>query len=303
MANKFLTPKEIANQALATLLETTVMVPLIHRDLTAEFTPKKIGNSIDIRKPAVFEAKPFTHAGGITIQDAQEDFVTVKIDKFFDTSFSITDTQMALELEDFDTQLLTPAMQSIAQQVDATILDLRDDFDTIVGTDSEFPFKKPNVLLDAGAKLDQALVPYDGRYAVIGAVTKQNWLNDPLLARADQSGSTEALRRASIGRDLYNFNVFHSSMIKHPGAAPATGTPTTETDWAFHNSALAIAFAPQEIPRGADGYVASHKGVSVRVLMNYDHTHKQSVCSVDVLFGVKTLDPNRGVLIQGELAA
>lgn len=302
MANKLLTPDVIAKQALATLHETLVMAKLVHVDYTQEFSGQKVGDTINIRKPATFVAKDFNRANGIEIQDGREDSIPMKLDKFKDVSFSATTEELALDIEDFDEQLLTPAMNAIALAVDTELLGLRKDFTQVAGLGTEFPFNKPEVLLEAGALLDVNKVPVEDRFAVVGPMTKATWLNTPLLKQANTSGTTEALRRASLGNDLFGFNTFYTNNIAFP-SAPATGQPTTETDWAFHKSAIAFASAPQSIPAGANGYVATHQGVSVRVIMDYDMNKKEQVISVDTLFGVKTLDPNRGVLMYGGVAA
>ena len=299
MANTFLTADIIAKQALATLTETLVMKPLIHTDLTKEFGRQKVGDTINVKKPATFEARDFDRARGIELQDYQEDSVAVKLDKFKDVSFAVTSEELALQIDDFDDQLLTPAMQALALGVDSAILALRDDIEQEVGTDDAFPFNKPEVLIDAGRVLDQNNVPVEGRRAVIGPSTKANWINTELLKRADQSGTTEALRKANLGKDLFGFDTYYTNNIKSPAPGGAPGTPTGEIGMAFHDSAFAFASAPQEVPPGAVGSVATHQGLSLRTIMQYDIMKKQTIVSLDILFGVKTLDPKRAVLLKG----
>lgn len=299
MANTFLTPDIIAKQALATLYETTVMKPLIHTDLTAEFSSAKVGDTINVRKPATFTAQDFNRATGIQLQEANEGSIPVKLDQFKDVSFSVTDEDLALEIEDFDTQLLTPAMEALAVAVDSTILSLRNDILQEVGLSTGFEYTVPESLIDAGRVLDTNLLPPSGRYAVIGPAAKAHWLNTPLLKQAEQSGTTEALRRASLGRDLFGFSTYMTNNIKAAGASPAVGEPTTEVGLAFHDSAFAFASAPLPVNPGAVAHVETFKGISLRVSMQHDIRYKQTVVSVDLLFGVKTLDPNRAVLIKG----
>lgn len=298
MANKFLTSDIIAKQALATLTETLVMKPLIHTDLTREFGKQKVGDTVNVKKPATFEARDFDRAKGIELQDYQEDSIPVKLDKFKDVSFAVTSEELALDIDSFDEQLLTPAMQAVAQSVDTAVLSLRDDVENEVGTAEGFPFNRPEVLIDAGRILDQNNVPVDGRYAVVGPTAKAFWLNSELLKRADQSGSTEALRKANLGKDLFGFDTYYTNNIKAPTEQGA-GLPTTEVGMAFHQSALAFASAPQEVPPGAVGAVATHEGLSLRTIMQYDIMKKQTIVSVDILFGVKMLDPKRAVLLKG----
>jgi len=60
---------------------------------------------------------------------------------------------------------------------------------------------------------------------------------------------------------------------------------------AFHKNAFALVTAPLEPPMGgARGEVVNYKGISCRVVYGYDQQHKENDISVDILFGVKTLD-------------
>ena len=299
MANTVLTPDIIANQALATLSETLVMRPLIYTDLSSEFASAKIGDTVNVRKPAVFEAKTFNRSNGIEVQDINEGSIPVKLDQFKDVSFSVTAEDLALNIEDFDTQILTPAMQAVALGIDTAILDLRKDITQTVGTAEGFEYSKPEALIDAGRILDQNLLPVEDRKAVVGPAFKASWLNTPILKNAGDSGSTEALRRASLGRDLFGFETFMTNNIKSPSGTPAVGEPTTETGLAFHQSAFAFASAPLDVPPGAVGQTVSYNGLSLRVVMQYDISRKATTVSVDTLFGVKTLDPKRAVLLKG----
>lgn len=303
MAHTLLTPDVIAKQALASLYETTVMRGLVHTDLSKEFTTSKVGDTINVRKPATFVAKDFDRSQGIELQDGAEGSVPVKLDKFKDVSFAVTDEELTLNIESFDAQLLTPAMEALAIGVDTSLLDLRSEITNEVGQASGFEYNKPESLIDAGRVLDQAHVPPTGRRAVLGPAFKADWLNTPILKQADQSGTTEALRRASLGKDLFGFDTYMTNNIKAPGASPEAGDPTTEVGLAFHDSAFAFASAPLPKNPGSASHVATYKGISLRVTMQHDITYKQTVVSVDILYGVKVLDPNRAVLIKGADAA
>lgn len=67
---------------------------------------------------------------------------------------------------------------------------------------------------------------------------------------------------------------------------------------AFHKSALAFASAPLAVAPGSFAAVETYQGLSLRIAYQYDITKKQTVVSVDMLYGVKMLDPNRAVLIK-----
>lgn len=308
MPNTLLTPSVIAEQALATLYETTIMLPLVYTDLTQEFASAKIGDTVNVRKPAVFEAQLFNRANGIQPQNATEENIPVTLNRIPDVSFVVTDEDMTLKIDDFDERLLTPAMEAIAQHIDtALILQGQADFTQEAGTHADAAARgetwdKPEVLIEAGRILDTHSVPVSDRYTVAGVTQKARWLNTELLKHADKSGSTEALRAGSIGADLFGFEAYRSANVPAPSPTPTTGQPTTEVGLAFHRTALAFASAPLEVPAGANQgqvAVASYRGLSIRVAYGWDIKYKQTVVSLDMLYGLKTLDANRGVLLKG----
>ena len=307
MANAFLSVQEIAEEALATLYETTILKSLVHTDLTTEFASKKTGNTIDIRVPAVFTANRFNRATGIVLQDATESSIPVMLDKISDVSVPVTDEDMTLNINDFSVQLLSPMMEAVAQDIDLELFLLRNGVTQVAGfgstaTADGTTWDKPEVLIEAGRLLDMQAVPTTDRFAVVGPTTKAKWTNTELLKHADKSGSTAALREGSLGSDLFGFQAFRSGNVGQPSTTPAVGDATTEVGLAFHNSAFAFASAPLQLPAGANVgqvAVASYNGLSLRVAYGWDIVKKQSVVSVDMLFGTKLLDANRAVLLKG----
>lgn len=288
MANNFLTPDLIATRALATLYETTVMAQLVHRDFDADFRGRQ-GDTVTIRKPATFTAVEFDRNTGIVPQDAVEGSVDVTLNHFADVSFTVTTEQLALEIEDFGTQLLDPAMEAIAQKIDTDLLALRNDIVQSVGSTPGRTLDKPEVLIDAGKVLNQAKVPTTDRHAVVGPVTNADWLDSDVLKKVNDSGSTEALREAYIGRRLFGFDPYWTQHVTEP-----------EEGVAFHRTAFALVTRPLEVPPGAqDATIMSYKGFGLRVVYDYDIKFKQTVVSVDCLYGTKTLDASRAVILAG----
>lgn len=299
MANTLLTPDVIARAALATLYENTVAAQLVHRDYDIEFVAK-VGDTVTVRKPAVFEAEEFNPATGINIQNATETGVPVVLNHHADTSFEITSKDLTLKIESFAEQLLNPAMESISQKIDRDVLAFRNDLATEVGTAADALWSDPEALIAAGVELDVNKVPAADRRVIVGPRTRGKWLSNDLLKRADQSGTTAGLRQGSIGQNVFGFDAYMSQNIGQPPAAPDAGDPTTEISVAFHRTAVALVTRQLELPMGAaNAAIAGYKGFGIRVVIGYDQKFKKDVVSLDVLYGVKTLDANRAVLIKG----
>ncbi|UAK38440.1 hypothetical protein K8O93_01145 [Gordonia bronchialis] len=305
MANDFLTPDVIARQALASLYENLVMVPLVHTDHSVEFnSARRQGDTVRIRKPAVLNAALFDRSAGISIQDVDEDFVNISMDKIADTSVAVNSEELRLDIQSFDDQIMSPALEGLAQFIDRQILGLKSGVTQVAGiTPASRTWDNPEALIEAGRLLDIQKVPPNLRHAVTGPTTKAEWMDSDIIKHADKSGSTEALRQGSIGTNIFGFDVFQTQNVTQPAASPATGQPTTEVGVAFHRSAFAFVSAPMEIPPGAEGSVQSFNGISVRVVQQYDITKKRTIVSFDILFGVKAIDVNRAVLLKGPNAA
>lgn len=315
MANTLITPTTVAPMALAALYETTAMVPLVHRDYDTIFATQKIGNTVNVRKPITFTANEFDRATGIVLQDATETTIPVVLNKIADVSFALTTEEMTLTVEQFEARFLTPAMEAIAQKIDRSLVALSADVTQVVGTDAvsgttppgervkTARWQQPEVLIDAGAVLDRKSAPASERNTVIGPTTKSWWLDSQIVKHAEKSGSTEALRGGSIGKNLFGFDAYMSQNIAQPPASPTTGQPTTEVNLAFHRSAFVLASAPLEIPPGTNAAVQTYEGLSIRVVSDYDIIHKKTIFSVDMLYGTKTMDANRACLVRGALAS
>ncbi|MBP5930187.1 hypothetical protein F3K39_19165 [Streptomyces sp. LBUM 1479] len=304
MANTLLTPQVIAQQALANLYESTVMANLVHRDYEPEFA-RKVGDAITIRKPAVFTAHEYDRSAGITVQDATESGIPMSLNHFADVSFAVTAEDLTLKIEDFDEQLLTPAMEAISQKIDRDLLALRDDISQEVGDvaaagpPATYLWSNPKVLVEAGMTLDIKKVPTTERRVVTGPITAAQWVADPAFHEADKRGSTEGLMEASLGRRVFGFDPYMTQNIAVP-SPQGSGISTTEVGVAFHKTAFALAFRPLALPQGnSNAAIANYKGFGLRVIYGYDMDKKQDVVSVDCLYGVKTLDANRAVLIKG----
>jgi hypothetical protein len=297
MANTFITPSTLAPRALATLYEQMAMMPLVWTDLSSAFGPQKVGNTVNIVKPATFVAQEFDRATGIVVQDATETTIPVVLNHLADVSFSITSEQATMSLDNIETQLIAPAMEAIAQKIDKAILALKADVTQTAGTTTGKLWNMPEVLIEAGRLLNIQKVPLSDRAAVIGPTTHAEWLNADILKQYDKSGSTEALRNGSIGRNLFGFDAYWTQNIPQP--VTTSGQPSTEVGLAFHKSAFAFASAPLETPPGSNAEVRSYKGINIRIVSQYDIIYKKTVFSLDTLYGVKTIDANRAVLLKG----
>lgn len=286
MANTFLTCQEIARAALPLLHDNLVFPALTYKDYSGEFQAK--GDTIQVRKPAKFTATEFSDA--IAPQDTSEGSVLVKLDKIADVSTVLTAKEMALNIEDFTAQVIQPAMMAIAEKINRDGLLLYKDITNATGTAGTTPSTLADIAA-AGKVLNQNKAPMEGRSAVWDAEALAAFQVLDAVAHADKSGSTAALREGSIGRLLGIDNYMSQAVAQDEGGFTA--------NLVFHKNAFAFVNRPLEPARGVESYVTNYNGLSLRVTMGYDITHKTQTLSIDCLYGYKTLYPELACVVKG----
>lgn len=363
--NQFLTTKTIAREALPILEANLVFPALIHKDYSAEFS--KQGDTIQVKKPPIYNAVEFD--GQIDIQDIREGEVPVTLDKIADVSVELSAKEMALNADDFNKQVIEPAMVAIAEKINADGLALYKDIPYVYGTAGTAPAALTD--LAGGAKiLNGNKAPLSGRSAVWNTEAIANFQVIPALVNAEKCGDNNALREGSIGR-VFGVDHYYSQQIPThtAGSLTATGTlavfgsttgstqialkaatctgtlkkgdilkigthtyTVTEDTAAvsnavtvkiypalaasdvngtvavtgnhavnlmFQRNAFGFVTRPLEAARGADSYVTTFNGLSVRVTMDYNIATKKQTLSVDTLYGFKTLYPELAVRVLG----
>lgn len=299
MGNTILTPQIIAREALMVLRNNAVLANLVHRDYSDEFVAG-VGDTITIRKPATFEAKEFN--GSITVQDATESGVSVKMDKHLDVSFAVTSKEMTLDIADFSEQLLVPAMQAFADKVDKYIIGLESDITqrvTFDGTDAI-----TDAVIDARKYLTDAAAPLTNRRFVYGSTIESDLLKTDLFMSAERVGDEgTALREASLGRK-YGLDLYVDQNIAEKTTGEGESEVTYTPNLIFHKNAFALVTRPLELPLGASqSAIVSYDGLGLRVVYGYNQSTKTDTISIDMLCGVKTLDKNLAAVISDERTA
>lgn len=203
MPNTILTPQIIANEALMVLQSNLTMANLVHRDYSKEFV--KVGDTITVRKPATFVAKNFT--GQTEAQDITEGSVPVKMDRFRDITVNVGAKELTLDIKDFSSQVIAPAMQAMAQQIDTDLLAVGISKANNKATVSDTPVLSD--IAGVGKALDQAKAPRTDRRLILPPTTlyKYNTLDN--FAKQCYKGDSAALKESEIGK-VYTCETFMS---------------------------------------------------------------------------------------------
>jgi hypothetical protein len=295
-----ITPSVIAKSALATLYNTTVLLPLVNRDYQADFSNKQ-GDTITVRTPATFVVKEFKRENGIELQDPAEGSFTVTLDSVPDVSFPVTSEELTLEIDNFEERLLNPAMEAHSQWTDEKLAEqlilaaeanTKEKIASGTGTSAGERLK---AFSEARRILTRRKLPFNDRVYVVSPEGAEVVTEDPTLLQANTSGTTAALREGATGR-LSGFDGYESQAF---GFGP--GKRGSADGVAFHRSAVTAVTRVLEAPKGVGTNqvaVENYKGIGLRVVYAYDVSKKQDVVSIDALFGTSTIRKEAAVELE-----
>ncbi len=211
MANTFITTKMIANRALPHLIEKIQMLGLVQNGVYNEALTHKAGDTIQIRKPT----RGVTVDGSGDISGSMQDLKDTSVDLTLDNQrtypVEVTSKQMLLNVDDFDRQVITPAVSKIAEDINATLLGLYIDIPNFAGASGTTPATL-EVIAESRKILQENLAPKNNRSFVFDSAAEAKLLQLDSLVEVDKSGSTSSLRDAIIGR-VYDLTMVSDTMV------------------------------------------------------------------------------------------
>lgn len=221
MPNKLLTCQRIAREALPILKNNLVVPALFRTDYSKEYV--KEGDTIQVKKPAVFEAKDFKDE--VTIQEINQDKVLVKMDKIADVSTEITSKELTMDPVTFRDDVLEPAIIAIAEKINKEGLEMYKYVYKTLGASGTTP-STIDIIAEARGVLNKAKAPLKDRYGVWDPDADVKFSVIDAILHADKSGSTNALREGSIGKvqGLENF-MSQQVAVHKAGTFTAVATP------------------------------------------------------------------------------
>lgn len=176
MANTLLTVDMIMRRALMVLENNLVAAKFVNREYDDQYANSgaKIGASVRIRIPP---RTVVTKAVTFVAQDQQEEYTTLTVDKQHHVGMSFTQQELTLQVDDFSQRFIEPAMASLANDIDQTVLAEYWNFYNAVGTPGTTPGSSGGapttaaaalfVYGSAMAKMDYEAVSRDSQRAMI----------------------------------------------------------------------------------------------------------------------------------------
>jgi hypothetical protein len=108
----------------------------------------------------------------------------------------------------------------------------------------------------------------------------------------------------TVSQPIYSSGPYQnvSAALADNDAMTFIGTASTgyARNLAFHRDAVVLATADLELPKGVDmSYRANMDGLSLRFVRQYDATTDNFLARFDILYGIKVVRPEWGVVVYG----
>lgn len=158
MANTLLTIDQITREALRILHQKCNFIGNINRQYDDSFAQSgaKIGDSLRIRLPNEYSVRS---GATLSTQDTTEQNVTLQVNNQKGVDLNFTSVDLTLDLDDFSTRILEPAMAVLAANIEADAINMyKDVYQQVSNVGSAATFAN---VLNQRKQLNDALTPMD----------------------------------------------------------------------------------------------------------------------------------------------
>jgi hypothetical protein len=277
MANTFVDPTSVVRLGLALVVQDLVLAATMNRDYESDFGGGK-GSTVNVRVPAVLAARDrgLHDTGAITADEILEDTVPVALTGSVYSAVFVDDADLTLSVEDFGRQVLAPQVLAVVENLEtkaaAAMQGLAET--TSIAYDAAAPEK---TFTAARKALRDLGVPASGLFAAVGTGVYSDLLNAKAITDVSQSGSTGALREATVGK-VRGFEVIESNRL-------------ADDEMVFyHKAAFTIAVRAPKVPDGVSfGEAKAEKGFAMRWIKDYDSATTRERSVVSTFVGVKSM--------------
>lgn len=227
--NTLLTSTKVVRKALAILHQKLNFIGSINRQYDNQYAQAgaKDGATIKLRLPNQYQVRT---GKNINIQGSAESSVDLIMGTQKGVDIGFSSQELTLDIDDFATRFLEPAMSVLASNIEADVLQSRTkDVYNLVGT----PGTTPNSLLffgNARAKLNQSLAPKNMRKALIDSPTSSAMVEALKGLFQDSSQIAEQYREGMLGRTGGFDFMENESIYVHTNGSGTVTTNALDTD-------------------------------------------------------------------------
>ena len=297
MAHQLYTPEQAARSSIAALRYLTVLPRTVRQDFSSEFVAGR-GRTVDVLRPASLsteggsqeEARIYSEANrsardAIVFDEIAQDWAPITMDDQVYKAVRLPDDFATFNLTSLEDQVLRPMAESVVEGLTKPLVDVMSSVATDASIDAVAAdgSNVRQVLIQVRKVLNSRKVPQAGRTIAVGPGVEAALLQDELLQKANESGSTGLLREATIGR-LFGFDI-----VVEPALADGYAV-------AYDRDAFAHVTRPSRAPEGA-GFSATRAqdGFSLRYLQHYNPLQLEDQAVLDAFVGADILDERRSV--------
>jgi hypothetical protein len=276
----FLTAERIVSTALGLLNRESALPRTVWRDPVGDFAGAK-NDTVSVRLPAYAPARTrVLRSGSARTKDTLNER---KIDLTLDTDIykdvGVSDEQLNLDIVDFGRQVLNPVAQGVVQEITSQVA--AEMSGATYARSIGFTYATGNawedIILAAREYLNKAHVPAGDRFLAVGASIETALLSTDLFVKANESGGTNALEDAVIGRKG-GFTIV---------TAPELGP---DEAFAYHRTAYAMSNKAPAVPAGvAYGAMRSQDGFAMRMVRGFDLDTVEDRTIFDSWLGVQAV--------------
>jgi hypothetical protein len=164
MGNSVLTPTAVTRRAMKVLHGKLVLARKINRQYDSSFAQNgaKIGSTLKVRLPNKYTIRT---GKAINAQDTTENSETITVATQIGVDSVFSTAELTMSIDDFSERILEPQMAIVASAIENAIAAQYVNVPNLVGTAGTTPASMLTIL-QAGARLDDNLVPRDGKRTV-----------------------------------------------------------------------------------------------------------------------------------------
>ncbi|MBB2956792.1 P22 phage major capsid protein family protein [Pseudoclavibacter helvolus] len=296
MAHLLFKPEEAAKGTIAALRHLSNLPRTVRQDFSTEFVAGR-GQTVNVLAPITAgEAKVYTKAKrdareAIQFNELNQKWVPVTLEDQIYNAVRLPDDFATFRLTDMTKQVLRPQAESVVDGLALPLVTRMQAIQRAGATEAVIPDILPDgsnfrqVLIQTRRVLNDRKVPTTGRTFAVGSAGEAAALSDELLQKANESGTTETLRNATIGR-LFGFDI-----VADPALPETFGI-------AYHKDAFAFVTRPSAPPKGAAfSGTASEGGFALRWIQHYNPLQLEDQSIVDTFYGATTLEAKFAVSV------
>lgn len=292
MAHLLYTPEQAARATLAVLRWVSLLTRTVRQDFSNEFVQGR-GQTVNVLGPIsagtshVYTPADRQARNAIEFNELNQEWFPVKLENQVYNAVRMPDNFATFGIINATQQVFRPQAESVVDQLAEPLIDEM----TAIDTDELIPAVAPDgsnfrlAVIKARQVLNDRHITAAGRVLAIGSGLEAAALQDELLQKNNESGTTSTLREATIGR-LFGFTI-----ITDPALPSNFGI-------GYHKDAFAFVTRPSKKPDGA-AYSATvaQDGFALRWIQHYNPLQLEDQSVIDTFYGASTLDANRAVAL------